>query len=293
MALIDVFSRERQEHIVRIVDGQSRARVADLSVRLRVSQQTIRKDLAALATQGRLIRAHGGAMAAGRAKQERAFDVRERLQQDEKSAIGRSAAALIEDGQSIALDASTTSLCLARAIKARAGWTQLTVVTNGLRTASELAGYPGITVAMPGGRVRWEALSLVGSIGEGVFERINLQTAFVGAGGFTIDTGLSDMTEEEAQIKRSMTANAREIVALVDHTKWGSTAFATFCPTDQLDRVVTDEQAPPDMVRGLRERDVEVLVVEAELRINPARPVSRTRKEDEPIVMSDATKPSA
>lgn len=264
--------------------------MADLSIRLRVSPQTIRKDLAALATQGRLIRAHGGAIAAVRGQHERSFDVRERLQQDEKSAIGSAAAALIGDGQSIALDASTTSLCLARGIKARAGWTQLTVVTNGLRIASELAGCPGITVAMPGGRVRWEALSLVGSIGEAVFERINLQTAFVGAGGFTIESGLSDMTEEEAQIKRSMTTNARAIVALVDHTKWGCAAFATFCPTDQIDRIVTDSKAPPDMVRGLRAHDVDVLLVEAGSPTNYARPLSRTRKEEEPIVMSDATR---
>ena len=139
------------------------------------------------------------------------------------------------------MDASTTALSVARHLKARVGWSQLTVVTNGLRIASELAGHPGITVLMLGGRVRWEALSLVGQLGDGLFSRINVQKAFLGAAGFTVESGLSDATDEEAQIKRSMVAAAREVIAIVDHTKWERTAFATFCPTDKIDIVLTDD----------------------------------------------------
>ena len=73
---------------------------------------------------------------------------------------------------------------------------------------------------MLGGRVRWEALSVVGQLGDGLFDRINVQKAFVGAAGFTLESGLTDATEEEAQIKRSMVAAAREVIAIVDHTKW-------------------------------------------------------------------------
>ena len=114
---------------------------------------------------------------------------------------------------------------------------------------------------MLGGRVRWEALSVVGPLGDGVFRRVNVQKAFVGAAGFTIDAGLSDAMEEEAQIKRSMVAAAREVYAVVDHTKWGRIASATFCRTDRLTGVVTDAGAPADMVAALRAMGIPVTEV--------------------------------
>jgi DeoR/GlpR family transcriptional regulator of sugar metabolism len=253
----DVFAEERQEYIARIVEEHGRARVADLATRFEVSRVTIRKDLAALEGQRRLVRTHGGAVAIGRGA-ERAFDVRERIQRAEKDAIGREAAAMVVDGESVALDASTTALALARHLKERGSWLHLTVITNGLRIASELAGHPGITVAMPAGFVRWEALSLVGPLGAGLFEKVNIQRAFMGAAGFAIDAGLSDATEEEAQIKRLMVESATEVVGLVDHTKWGRTAFATFCRTADLTAVVTDREAPTAMIQELRRSGVEV-----------------------------------
>jgi DeoR/GlpR family transcriptional regulator of sugar metabolism len=254
----DVFARERQQHIAHSVEEHGRVRVADLAERFEVSEVTIRKDLRVLEAEGRVVRAHGGAMAPGRSRPERAFDVRERLQRLEKERIGAMAAALVIDGESIALDASTTALAMARALSTRTGWVHLTVITNGLRIASELAGHRGITVAMPGGFVRSEALSVVGPLGSGLLERVNIQKAFMGAAGFTLETGLSDATDEEAQIKRLIVGAASEVVALVDHTKWGRSAFATFCPTDMLRAVVTDEQAPLEMAEALRERGVVV-----------------------------------
>ncbi len=257
----DVFASERQDQIARIVEEHGRARVADLARLFRVSGVTIRKDLVALDSAGRVQRAHGGAIVAERSRPERAFEVRERLQRGEKTLIGEAAAQLVHDGESIALDASTTALYFARALKARDGWSQLTVITNGLRIASELAGYPGITVAMPGGWVRWEALSLVGELGDAAFDRVNIQTAFVGASGFTVEAGLSDATEEEAHIKRSMITAASEIVAIVDYTKWGRRAFATFCPIARITRVVTDVRAPSAMVDELGIRGIDTRLV--------------------------------
>jgi DeoR/GlpR family transcriptional regulator of sugar metabolism len=257
----DVFARERQEHIARIVEEHGRARVADLAKQFDVSGVTIRKDLLVLETEQRLVRAHGGAIALDRSRPELAFDIRERLQADEKLRIGAAGAALVQDGESIVMDASTTALSVARHIKARGAWSQLTIITNGLRVASELAGHPGLTVLMLGGRVRWEALSVVGQLGDGLFSRINVQKAFLGAAGFTLESGLSDATDEEAQIKRSMVAAAREVIAIVDHTKWERAAFATFCPIDQVGVVLTDPDAPSDMVEALRTRGVEVRIV--------------------------------
>lgn len=257
----DVFALERQEHIVRIVEEHGRARVADLAAQFRVSAVTIRKDLVVLESEGRLVRTHGGAIAMDRSRPELAFEIRERLQADEKLWIGAAAAALVHDGESIVMDASTTALSVARHLKRRGGWSQLTVITNGLRLAGELAGHPGIVVLMLGGRVRWEALSVVGQLGDGLFRRINVQKAFLGAAGFTLESGLADATDEEAQIKRSMVAAAREVIAIVDHTKWERAAFATFCPTDHLSIVLTDEQAPESMVRPLVGRGVDVRIL--------------------------------
>ncbi len=260
----DVFARERQEEIARRIEADGRVRVSQLAVLYGVSTVTIRKDLAALETEQRLVRTHGGAVALERSRPEPAFDLRERLQADEKRAIGAAAARLVHDGESVVMDASTTALAVARQLRAIGGWSQLTVITNGLRLASELAGSSGITVLMLGGRVRPEAMSVVGPLGDGLFERINVQTAFVGAAGFTLESGLSDATDEEAQIKRSMVAAAREVIAIVDHTKWQRAAFATFCRVDQLRRVLTDDGVPADMVAELQARGIAVTQVATE-----------------------------
>jgi len=265
----DVFARERQEHIIRIIEEHGRARVSDLAAQFRVSAVTIRKDLVVLETEQRILRTHGGAITIDRSRPELSFEIRERLQADEKLRIGAAAAALVHDGESIVMDASTTALSVARHLKARRDWSQVTVITNGLRLASELAGHPGITVLMLGGRVRWEALSVVGDLGDGLFSRINVQKAFLGAAGFTPESGLADATDEEAQIKRSMVAATREVIAIVDHTKWERAAFATFCPTDRINIVLTDQDAPAEMVRSLANRGVEVRLVGTEPIVQP------------------------
>ena len=261
MVATDVFARERRLRIARFVEEHGRARVGDLAAMHAVSTVTIRKDLLALEEEGRLVRAHGGAISLDPNRPESAFGIRERLNREAKDQIGAAAAAMVADGESIAFDASTTALAVARHLKARGGWAHLTVITNGLRIASELAGHPGISVAMPGGFVRWEALSVVGQIGDGLFERVNVQKAFLGAAAFTIETGLSDATVEEAQIKRAMVEAAREVIAIVDSTKWGRAAFASFCSVDDLTAVVTDDGVPGTMVGDLRSAGVDVWTV--------------------------------
>jgi DeoR/GlpR family transcriptional regulator of sugar metabolism len=258
-----VFARERQMAIAQLVDEHGRARVAELADRFGVSAVTIRKDLLALEEDGRVIRTHGGAIAPEKSRPELAFDIRERLQGDEKTRIGAVAASLVGDGESVVLDASTTALYVARHLKDRAAWHRLTVVTNSIRIASELAGHPGITVLMTGGRVRWEALSVVGPLGDGVFRRVNVQKAFVGAVGFTIEDGLTDAQEEEAQIKRAMVAAARQVYAVIDHTKWGLVASATFCRTERLTGVITDHEAPQALVDATERLGIQVHQVQA------------------------------
>ena len=234
---------------------------------------TIRKDLEALAEDGRITRAHGGALSPTN-ESEGAFDVRERHQRAEKDVIGATAAAMVANGESIALDASTTALAIARHLRARGPWVHLTVITNGLRIASELAGVPGITVAMPGGFLRWEAMSVVGPLGEGLFERVNIQRAFLGAAGFSMDAGLADATQEEADIKRLMARHAREVIGVIDHTKWERTSFATFCPVDSLATIISDS-APPNSTReALAQAGVELILAAPRRKGGGQRPVN-------------------
>ncbi|MGZ6268762.1 MAG: DeoR/GlpR family DNA-binding transcription regulator, partial [Candidatus Limnocylindrales bacterium] len=188
----DVFAEERRQQMASLVAENGRARVVDLAARFGVSAVTVRKDLEVLESERRLVRTHGGAIAPEKNRPELAFAIRERLQKDEKSMIGAFAAGRIKDGEGIALDASTTALYVARALAARDDLQQLTVVTNGIRIAAELAGHAGTAVLMPGGRVRYQALSLIGPLGGSMFRKVNIQTALVGAAGFTIESGLSD-----------------------------------------------------------------------------------------------------
>lgn len=273
-----IFTRERRDLIARIVQEHGRARVADLSQRMDVSTVTIRKDLEALAAEGRILRAHGGALALTDAAAEGAFEVRERYQRAEKDRIGAAAAAGVIDGESVALDASTTALAIARHLRARRGWVHLTVITNGLRIASELAGVPGITVVMPGGFVRWEAMSVVGPLGEGLFSRVNIQRAFMGAAGFTIESGLSDATQEEADIKRLMTTHARHVIGVIDHTKWERAAFATFCSTQELTTIISDSPPARPTVDALRRLGVELTLAGDGGEVGPKKSDTRRRR---------------
>ena len=245
------YPAERRLAITRVIDEQTRASVAELSQKLSVSEVTIRKDLALLEMEGSLLRTHGGAVTAGRRRAELAFEVRARLHKTEKSLIGAEAAHLVEDGDSIALDASSTALQIARHLKARR---ELTVVTNGIRVATELAGQPG-------GAVRWEAFSLVGKWGSMMLRQLNIQKAFVGAVGFTLEEGLTDVNAEEAELKKAMVLSAKDVIGVFDHTKWNRVAMATFCPTDRLHIVISDDRAPAQAVAAARALGVDVRLV--------------------------------
>jgi len=252
------FADERQVEIARLVEEHGRARVTELADAFSVSSVTIRKDLDLLADMGRVIRTHGGAIAPRTRGQDLAYDVRDRLQQPEKAAIGALAATQVADGESILIDASTTGLYLARELMQRTAGQSLTIVSNSIRIATELAERPDISVLLMGGRVRGRSLSLVGQLGDAVLRRVNVQKAFVGAAGFTIEEGLTETTEEEAQIKRAMVAAAREVYALIDNSKWGRVASATFCRPEDLAGVFTDAGASAEMVGELQELSIEV-----------------------------------
>ncbi|MSP13197.1 MAG: DeoR/GlpR transcriptional regulator [Chloroflexi bacterium] len=252
-----IFPHERQQQIIRILENQQRATVAELSRIFAISEVTVRKDLADLAARRLIMRTHSGAVLAKASPWEMAFEVREGLQAAEKQRIGN-CAAMVKDGETIALDSSTTALYMARHLK---DFHQLTVVTNGIRIALELSGRSGFTVLMPGGTLRSEAYSLVGAWGESILRQIHIQKAFVGAKGFTLDEGLTDVNSEEIKLKRAIVEAAKEVIALIDHSKWEQVTFATFCPLERINTIITDTGAPQDVVANVRRAGGNVILV--------------------------------
>lgn len=253
-----LFLQERQQQIASLLEEEQRITVAELSRLFSVSQVTIRKDLAQLQGRRMIRRTHGGAVSENRSLVESAFEIREQLQEAEKQRIGAAAARLIKEGSVVALDASTTALYLARHLNEYA---DLTVITNGLRVGIELTNAPGITVLMPGGAVRREAFSLVGAWADAVLHGVHIQKAFVGAEGLTLAEGLTDSSIEEVTRKRAVVEAAEEVIAIIDHSKWGKTAVATFCSLDYITCIITDKFAPEDMVEQVRARGIEVRLV--------------------------------
>ena len=255
-----LFTPERRQQIMRLLEKEQRVTVPELSQQFAVSEVTIRKDLAWLEAQGLAMRTHGGAIATttGSPPSEMSLDVRERQQHAEKERIGEAAASYIHDGETIALDASTTALAMAPFLGSKR---DLTVVTNGVRTAMELLAFPTLSVLLLGGMLRRESYSVVGMWGKSVLEQVHISKAFVGARGLTLRAGLTDVNAEEIKLKRAMIEAANEVIALIDSTKWNQVTLATFCPLERLKLIITDTQAPAQMVKQVRKLGVEVLLV--------------------------------
>lgn len=254
-----LFLEERLDRILALLHERERVSVAELSQQFNVSAVTIRHDLTTLEQRGRLVRTHGGAMLKPNAATDLpAFALRKELHLAEKQRIGQAAADLVGDGESIALDASTTAWQIARHLRARK---ELTVVTNGLFVALEFVESPGVTVVMPGGSLRPASASLVGDQGACILERYHVQKGFFGAGGFTLEEGLTDTDQYEVELKRRMVERAKEVIAVVDSSKWGQVTFAPLVSVDRLQRVITDTGAPQVMVTALREWGITVTQV--------------------------------
>jgi DeoR family transcriptional regulator of aga operon len=251
----------RQERLERILDKLQQTgyvSVSELSEDMGVSAVTIRTDLDSLEAEGNLQRTHGGAVPLHASDEVLSFSARQRTQTQTKDRIGAAAAGLVQDGEAIVLDASTTVWHMARHL---VNLRDLTVVTTGLHTAVELLRGPGIEILMPGGKVWREAGALVGAADRPAPEGINLQKVFFGGRGFSLETGLSDPNRDEVGLKRSFLLPGRELTVLVDSSKFGKVAFATIATLDQIHRLITDDGAPPEALDALRERGIEVIVV--------------------------------
>lgn len=215
-----------------------------LAERFGVSSSTIRRDLAELAREGHVVRTYGGALDAGPSV-ERTLREKDAVHAEEKNAVARAAAELVQDGEVVLLDAGTTTGRLAHHLADRCG---LTVVTNGLTVLLALADSPEIDVVVLGGRLRYPNEAILGPTVEQQLRHITPDRVFLGADGLTADRGLCAPTLEQAQLKHMMLHAGREAYVLVDHSKLGSSPFAYWAPMDREYTIVVDAGAPEALV---------------------------------------------
>ena len=261
---------ERMREVLRLLETRDSIHVAELSKAFSVSEVTVRSDLAQMARQGLVARVRGGVRPLQRGQSELGFDFRLRLEAERKRAIAQAAAAMVDEGEAVALDSSTTAYYLALELRAKQ---ELVVVTNGLLIAAALADAAGITVLVTGGMLRLHAMSLVGGLGADVLRATRISKGFLGARGLSLERGLMDLNPDEVQIKSEMAAACERVIGILDGTKWHRTALLPFVATDQLDAIVTDTSAPKAEIEAWRNAGVE---------INSVEPLDRTRPASRP-----------
>jgi DeoR/GlpR family transcriptional regulator of sugar metabolism len=253
----ELFLEERRQEIIRLVNRRGRASVTELSQRLGVSEVTIRADLQALAERNLIIRTHGGAIPA-KGRHDLALTRRRRHQVAEKSRIGQAAAAMVADGDAIFVDSSSTALTILPFLSNRR---QLTIITNSLAVAQAMQETPSLTVVMPGGTLQKDTASLIGIDGLEILRKYNIQRGFFGAHGLTFAEGLTDVSAEEAEVKRQMVAMCRQNIAVLDATKWGRVGLASFAQLEDIDTIITDADAPPELLAQVSGLGIQMVVV--------------------------------
>ncbi len=245
---------ERHREIVAVVNKRGSIRVTELAQLFHVTEETIRRDLEKLESQGKLQRSHGGAVRTESTERETPFSEREIAHVKEKSAIAREAVKRVEEYDSIILDASTTAWQMARLLPN----IRLTVVTNAIKVAMELANRSRITVISTGGTLSPESLSYVGPLAERSLETYHVNKLFFSCSGLHTEHGLSDPTEWQAVLKRRMMSIAGQCYLLVDHSKFGVQAFSTIADVAGVHEVITDDKVDSDNVKQLEQVGVSV-----------------------------------
>jgi len=251
--------QERMQHVLHLLESRDYLQVAELSEAFAVSEVTVRSDLTTLAKQGLVARIRGGVRALQLGQSEVGFDLRLRLEVERKRAIGRAAATMVNEGEAVALDASTTAYYLALELRSKR---ELVVVTNGLLVATALADAPGITVLVTGGMLRLSAMSLVGDLGADVLRTTRINKGFLGARGLSISRGLMDLNPDEVSIKQEMADACEQVYGIFDGTKWHRRALLAFVRVEDLAGIVTDSSAPASEVEEWRAAGVDVLTVD-------------------------------
>ncbi len=249
--------RSRQARIRELVARQSECSIEELARQLGVSGMTIRRDLQALAEEGRVIRTHGGATLGERALFEFAFLERVNQNREAKEAIAGVAADLALGCRSVMLDGSTTTLAIARRLRGASG---LTVVTTSLPAAAELQHEPEVEVLLPGGYVRPASPDLTGSLTEANLGMLRTEVAFLGADAIDDQGNVFTNPPDNSSVLLRMVASAGRVYVVADHSKLGATGLRCFGQLGQWAGLITDQGCDKQFVGGLRELGIRVTV---------------------------------
>jgi DeoR/GlpR family transcriptional regulator of sugar metabolism len=253
------FKQARLDRILAAVRETGQAAVSELSHSCGVSAVTIRRDLRELAEQGLLRRAHGGALLPAAAIPEPPVIQRMAAGHLWKEAIGRATAALVANGESVFIGSGSTTAYVARHLTDHQ---DVTVVTNALNVAAELAPARGVTVVVTGGMLRPSELSLIGHITEQALREVRVDKVVIGMRAISLDAGLTNDYLPEVVTDRTILGMAPTLILVADHTKFGQVASAYVAPLEQVTTLVTDSGIAPQTLAGLRRLGVQVVVAE-------------------------------
>jgi len=249
----------RRAKILEDIESKGEVSVKELSKALKISEVTIRNDLAHLEKQNMLIRARGGAIKIKfyRIGTDPTITEKQKEFLKEKQRIAKAAVKLINDGDTIILDSGSTTTEIAKNLE---HFKNLTIITNALNIASILSEYEGITIFMPGGSLRKKSLSLVGVLADENFEKFYCDKLFLGADGFDTTHGLSTRDSEEAHLNQIMTKIAKKVIVTADSSKFERRRFAFIGPISDIDVVITDSGIKEEDIFRLEKNGVEVIV---------------------------------
>ncbi|GGH16145.1 DeoR/GlpR family DNA-binding transcription regulator [Paenibacillus segetis] len=250
---------ERRQTILAQLDMDGKVQVHALAELFNVSTETIRRDLDRLEKEEKLRKVYGGAVRVRSEMIEPVFLKRSQMQRNEKQAIGRLAASLIEDGETVMLDNGTTTLEIMRQLKDRA---DVTVITNSVVILNcALEEFQG-KVIFAGGEVNLSYQAATGIIAHSMLDQFKVNKAFISAGGVSLSDGITEYNLEEALLSRKMMQRAEESILVVDHSKFGVTTFAQIAPIEQISMIVTDPGCSQEWIDALRRLDIEIIVGE-------------------------------
>lgn len=252
---------ERRNLILEQLQEEKRVVVSELSQKFGVSEETIRRDLDKLDRDGLAVKSYGGAVINENTSIDMPFNVRKKRNVTGKQKMAEIIAGLIEDGDHITLDASTTAIFIAKAIKQKQ---RLTVLTNSIEVIIELSDVSEWNIISSGGKLKEGYLALVGTNTIEVFSSYNVEKAIISGKGFDMAKGLTDSSDEFAKPKQMMLKSARKKIIAVDRTKFDTVAFSKIADLNDIDIVVTDEKPSEGWIKLLRENGIECLYPENE-----------------------------
>ncbi len=250
-------AEQRRAQIMNQLMANDYASVQDLHRMLSVSTVTIRSDLAALEKLGLVVRTHGGVRLKGNdLTGEIGFQARVSMQQEQKKKIGARAAELIQDGDAIMIDSSTTCFHLTRNLKLK---NDLKIVTNGVYTALELLRQNHTTI-MIGGQLNEKTYGSVGRLGRYLLSEIRVQKAFFGARGVTLRDGLTDTNLFEVELKQAMVEISDQVYVLIDSSKFNVVGFSSFASINKVTAIITDAGVDPQVQSTFENNGVRIII---------------------------------